>query len=62
MIGAIGRRPRFRLAAEELILEPTILAAKLGNFLFQLGDPLFGNGVLSAPIAGLLPEFEVLAS
>jgi hypothetical protein len=61
LIGAIGRR-RFRLAAEELILELTILAAKLGDFLFQLGDPLLGHGVLTAPIAGLVPEFEVLAS
>ena len=25
-------------------------------------DPLFGNGVFNALIAGLLPEFEVLAS
>ena len=62
MIGAIGRRRCFRLAAEELILELTILAAKLGDFLFQLSDPLFGGGVLTAPIAGLLPEFKVLAS
>ena len=60
-MGAIGRRRRFRLAAEELILELTILAAKLGDFLLQLGDPLLGRSVLAAPIAGLLPEFEVLA-
>src|SRR3974377_127566 len=62
LIGAIGRRRRFRLAAEELILELTILAAKLGDFLFQLGDLLLGRGVLTAPIAGLVPQFEVLAS
>jgi hypothetical protein len=43
-------------------LELTIFAPKLGDFLFQLGDPLLGRSVLAAPIAGLLAEFEVLAS
>src|SRR5271157_2745056 len=61
-IGAIGRRRRFRLAAEELILKLALLAAKLGDLLFQLGDSLLGHSVLTAPVAGLLPEFEVLAS
>jgi hypothetical protein len=45
-----------------LILELTILAAKLGDFLFQFGDPLLGRCVLAAPLAGLLADFEVLAS
>ena len=62
VIGAIGRGRRFRFASEELILELTILAAKLGDFLFQRGDLLFGHGMLTAPVAGLLPQFEILAS
>src|SRR5205823_8921412 len=50
------------LAAEESILELAILAAKVDDFLFPLGDPLLGRGVLTAPVTGLLTQFEVLSS
>ncbi len=62
VIGAIGRGRHFRFASEELILELAILAAELGDFLFQRGDLLFDHGMLTAPVAGLLPQFEILAS
>ena len=57
-----GRGRRFQFASEELILVLAILAAELGDFLFQRGDLLFGHGMLTAPVAGLLPQFEILAS
>ena len=61
-IGAVPRRSFFALSAEELVLELAILTAKLCDLLFQLGDPLLGRGVLTPPITGLLPQFEVVAS
>ncbi len=55
VIVAIGRGRRLRFASEQLILELAILAAELGDFLFQRGDLLFGHGMLTALVAGLLP-------
>ncbi len=62
VIGAISRGRRFQFASEELILVLAILATELGDFLFQRGDLLFGHDMLTAPVAGLLPQFEILAS
>jgi hypothetical protein len=44
--------------AEGLLLQTTILAAKMFVFLFQDGDPL--QGVQAFPIADLLQMFKIL--
>ena len=62
VIGAVPRRSLFALRSEELALELAILTAKLFDLLFQLGDPLLGRGVLTPPITGLLPQFEIVTS
>ena len=59
-IGAVPTRSLFALSAEELVLELAIFTAKLRDLLFQLGDLLLGRGVLTPPITGLLPQFEVV--
>ena len=41
--------------------QAAILAAEGCDLVFQLGDPELGRGVLTAPITGLLAQFEVLA-
>ena len=60
-IEAISRRRRFRLAAEELILELTILATKMFNLGFEVLAAMHGPSVLSLPISDLLPQFGILS-
>jgi hypothetical protein len=43
-----------------LVLKLAIVTAKLCEFLFQFSDPLLGRSVLTPPITGLLPQFEVV--
>src|SRR5260221_6876176 len=60
MVGAILGGLLFGFFAEGLLLQTTILAAKMLVFLFQDRDPLQRTGMHAFPIADLLPKFEVL--
>ncbi len=60
MIRAIPGPLFFALATEELILELSILTAKIFNFGFQVLGPMYGPSMLSFPIPDLLPQLVIL--
>ena len=60
VIRAIPGRRFFALATEELILELSVLTAKIFNLGFEVLGPMHGPSVLSFPIPDLLPQFVVL--
>ena len=60
VIRAIPGRRFFALATEELILELSVLTAKIFNLGFEVLGPMHGPSVLSLPIPDLLPQFEIL--
>jgi hypothetical protein len=60
VIRAIAGRRFFAPATEELILELSVLTAKIFNLGFEVLGPMHGPRVLSFPIPDLLPEFEIL--
>ena len=60
VIRAIAGRRFFALATEELILEFSVLTAKIFNLGFEVLGPMHGPSVLSFPIPDLLPQFEIL--
>ena len=58
VIRAILGRSFFALSSEELILELSVLTAKIFNLSFEMFGPMHGPSVLSLPISHLLPQFE----
>ena len=62
VIRAIPGRRFFALATEELILELSVLTAKIFNFGFKMLGPMHRPRVLSFPISDLLPQFEILTT
>ena len=60
VIRAIPGRRFFALATEELILELSVLTAKIFNFGFKMLGPMDRPRVLSFPVSDLLPQFEIL--
>ena len=58
VIRAIPGRGFFALASEQLILELSVLTAKIFNLGFEVLGPMHGPSVLSFPIPDLLPQFE----
>jgi CBS domain-containing protein len=60
VVGAILGGLFFGFLAEGLLLQTTILAAKMFVFLFQDRNPFEGASVHAFPIADLLPKVEVL--
>jgi hypothetical protein len=60
VIRAIPGRRFFALATEQLILELSVLTAKIFNLGFEVLGSMYGPRVLSFPIPNLLPQFIVL--
>ena len=60
MIGAIRGGLFFAFLSKELSLQFLVFAAEMFDFSLQLLNPLHGSGMLAFPIAGLLPQFQVL--
>jgi hypothetical protein len=60
VIGAILGRRFFTLSTEELILELTVLTAKLSDLDFEVLSPMHGPSVHGLPICRLLPQFSIL--
>jgi hypothetical protein len=60
MVRAVPRGLLFRFATEELILQPAGLGPQALILLLQNREAFQGLGVHTLPIAGLLPQFEVL--
>ncbi len=61
LIGSIAVGLLFRFASESLGLEFAVLALEVFDFLFQLDKAAAGLGMHALPVAGLLPQFEILA-